>query len=145
MRRIDYALGMGFSPGYLNKIGTNFLVAALLMTLIMATGVLQFSTMRLTILLIFVFCGVCCFGLSCLKWKYRQKHWQKIGEPETTPQELRNSGKQFAQFGLVILIFIAFKTMLLKTWPDLYDVTGVVLPFLICAYLFLKTRRKSHR
>lgn len=145
MKQIDYLLCTGFSPGYLKKIGVNFFIAATIMGLILVSRLLQPNTPRLIIVAVFLAFGLICFVISNLKWRRHRKYWQMLGEPETTPQELRNSGKHFAQFGLVILAFVAFKTLLLKTYPDLYDLTGIAVPFLICAYLFFKTRRRRRR
>lgn len=145
MRQIDYLLTAGFSPGYLRKIGVNFFVAAMIMGLIMTLGLLRPNGPRIFVAIIFLAFGLICFVISNLKWKRHRKHWQMIGEPETTPQEMKRSGRLFAQFGLVILIFVVFKMLLLKVYPDAYDLTGIVIPFLICVYLFLKARRRRRR
>lgn len=142
MKRNNLLLSMGFSPGYLKKIGVNFFVAAAIMAFLMATEMVQTNLARAIVMLVFFAFGLLCFGISSLKMKYYGKHWQKIGEPELAPQELRRAVRHFAEFGLLILFFIGFKTLLLKRWPDAYDVTGIVIPFLICGYLLWKSRRR---
>lgn len=135
-------LCQGFSPGYLKKIGVNFLVAAGIMAFVVVSGVLQINKIRMVIPIIFFTFGLFCFGLAELKLKKYRKFWQEIGEPEMKPQELRRSARHFAQFGLVILAFIGAKSLLLKTWPDGYDITGITVPFLIAGYLIWESKKK---
>ena len=143
MKREKLFLSMGFSPGYLKKIGTNFFVAAAIMSFLLAANIVHTNLIRAIVMSVFFGVGLICFGISSLKMKYYKKHWQKIGEPELAPQELRKAAMHFARFGLLILFFIGFKTLLLKKWPDAYDVAGIVIPFLICGGLFWESRRRK--
>ena len=145
MTKWDDFLCQGFSPGYLKKIGTNFLVAAGIMAFVIVEDLLQINKIRMAIPIIFFVFGLWCFGLAELKLKRHHKFWQEIGEPEMAPSELRKSARHFAQFGLVVLAFIGTKTLLLKTWPDGYDITGIAVPFLICLYLFIESKRRKGR
>ena len=143
MKKIDLFLEMGFSPGYLKKVGTNFFVAAGVMAFIIAENILEFNKIRAAMPIVFFAIGLWCFGVAELKLKRRRKHWQEIGEPELVPRELRRSAKHFAEFGLVILAFIVFKSLLLKIRPDGYDITAIVVPFLICGYLLWESKKKG--
>lgn len=143
MKEKKLFLSMGFSPGYLKKIGINFFVAAGIMAFLMVANVFRMNNVRIAVILVFFGFGLGCFGVSSLKMKYCKHHWQKIGEPETAPMELRRSAKHFAEFGLVILAFIMLKSLLLKIWPDGYDITGIVVPFLICVYLLWESRKQK--
>ena len=143
MKQLEIVLSMGTSPRYLKKIGVNYLVAAGIMAFLMAAKLTDITDSRTIITIILFLLGVLSFAVANLKMKYCKKHWQEIGEPEITPRALRKSARHFAQFGLVIVFFILVKSVFLKIFPDWFDVTAIVVPFLLCLYLLIEAKRRN--
>ena len=143
MKRIDIVLSTGTSPRYLKKIGVNFFVAAAIMSFLMAAQLTDVTDQRTIITIALFLLGVLSFGVAHLKMKYCKKYWQEIGEPEVSPKALRRSARHFAQFGLVIVFFILAKSLVLKIFPDWFDITAIFVPFLLCLYLLIEARRRN--
>lgn len=140
MKQIKTVLSVGYSPGYLKKIGINFFVIAAIMAFLMVAGITKITSSKTIITIVLFVFGLLSFMAAHLKMKHCKKHWQEIGEPEITPRELRRSAKHFAQLGLMIVAFIVSKSLVLEIFPDWYDITAIFVPFSICVYLVAKSR-----
>lgn len=143
MKQLDIVLTTGSSPRYLKKIGINFFVAAAIMSFLMAAELTEITNPKTIITIVLFFLGLLSFGVAHLKMRHCKKYWQEIGEPEMSPKALRRSARHFAQFGLVIVFFILAKSLVLRIFPDWFDVTAIVVPFLLCLYLLLESRRRN--
>lgn len=133
----------GSSPKYLKKIGTNFFVAAGILAFLASINLTKINLRHAILAIVFFTLGALSFGLSHLKMKYYKKEWKEIGEPEMEPKQLRRSARHFAQFGLVIVFFIIFKSFYLMVLPGKFDVVAMVVPFLICLYLLYEAKRRK--